>query len=47
MLRAVELAPEYVDVAIERFRRAHPEQAITLLDTGERFEAVADRRGRA
>jgi DNA modification methylase len=46
-LRAVELAPEYVDVAIERFRRAHPEQAITLLDTGEGLDAVADRRGRA
>ena len=43
-LRATELAPEYVDVAIERFRRAHPEVAITLADTGETFDVVAANR---
>ena len=29
--RSVEIAPEYVDVAIQRFRQNHPDVAITLL----------------
>jgi DNA modification methylase len=39
--RAVEIAPEYVDVAIERVRQQLPGIAITLEATGQAFEAVA------
>ena len=39
--RSVEIAPEYVDVAIRRFRQNHPEVAITLLATGHSFDDVA------
>lgn len=42
--RAVEIAPEYVDVAIQRFRQNHPEVPVTLLATGQRFEQVAAER---
>ena len=42
--RSVEIAPEYVDVAIRRFRQNHPEVAVTLLTTGQTFdEIVAER----
>ena len=42
--RSVEIAPEYVDVAIRRFRQHHPEVAVTLLATGQTFdEIVAER----
>jgi len=40
-MRAVELAPEYVDVAIERFRRLYPDVPITLAQTEQPFEEVA------
>lgn len=43
-LRAVEIAPSYVDVALERYRRLYPDQPITLATTGEIFAAVAARR---
>ncbi|WP_051090244.1 site-specific DNA-methyltransferase [Caldimonas manganoxidans] len=43
--RSVEIAPEYVDVAIERFRQNHPEVPVTLLATGQTFEDVAAERG--
>ncbi len=39
--RSVEIAPEYVDVALRRFRQNHPEVAITLLSTGQSFDDVA------
>ncbi|MBL0419774.1 site-specific DNA-methyltransferase [Ramlibacter sp. AW1] len=42
--RAVEIAPEYVDVAIRRFQQNHPDVAITLQDTGRSFEEVATQR---
>lgn len=42
-VRAIELAPEYVDVALRRWRKLFPDQP-ALLD-GEDFEAVARERG--
>jgi DNA modification methylase len=43
--RSVEIAPEYVDVAIRRFRQNHPEVAVTLLEStdgksGQSFDDV-------
>ena len=43
--RAVELAPEYVDVAIKRFAQNFPEVPVTLAATGQDFEAVTAARG--
>ncbi|MFZ5722079.1 MAG: site-specific DNA-methyltransferase, partial [Pseudomonadota bacterium] len=44
--RAVEIAAEYVDVAIERARQQLPGVSITLEATGQPFDAVAaERRG--
>lgn len=42
--RAVEIAPEYVDVAIRRFRQNHPAIAVTLAATGQSFDEVAAER---
>ncbi|VTY35226.1 Modification methylase PvuII [Xylophilus ampelinus] len=42
--RSVEIAPEYVDVAIRRFRQNHPEVAVTLLATGQTFDEVEGER---
>jgi len=39
--RAVEIAPEYVDVAIQRFQQNFPEAPVTLNGTGQSFAAVA------
>ena len=39
--RAVEIAPEYVDVAIRRFQQNHPDVAVTLAATGQSFDEVA------
>ncbi len=39
--RAVEIAPEYVDVAIRRFRQTFAEVPVRLQATGESFDAVA------
>ena len=47
--RSVEIAPEYVDVAIERFRQHHPDVPVTLIESdgiasGQSFEQVAAER---
>jgi DNA modification methylase len=44
--RTVEIAPEYVDVAIKRFQQNHPDVAVTLLATGQSFAEVAAERQR-
>lgn len=44
VLRAVEISPAYVDVAIIRFRRVYPDIPITLASNGESFEEVYARR---
>jgi DNA modification methylase len=43
-VRAVEIAPEYVDVAIIRFSRMFPDVPVTLRSSGETFAAVAAKR---
>ena len=40
-VRATEIAPEYVDVAVKRFQQNYPEVPITLESTGQIFAAVA------
>jgi DNA modification methylase len=42
--RAVEIAPEYVDVALIRFQQNFPGVPVTLATTGEPFEVVAQQR---
>ena len=42
--RAIEIAPEYVDVAVKRFQQNFPEVPVTLLATGRTFEQVAAER---
>lgn len=42
--RAIEIAPEYVDVAIKRFQQHHPGVPVTLLATGQSFDDVASER---
>lgn len=42
--RALEIAPEYVDVAIKRFQQHHPEVPVTLAASGQSFAAVAQER---
>jgi len=42
--RSVEIAPEYVDVAIKRFQQNHPAVPVTLMATGQSFEQVAAER---
>jgi DNA modification methylase len=42
--RSVEIAPEYVDVAIRRFQQNHLDVAVTMLATGQSFDAVAAER---
>ena len=42
-VRAIELAPEYVDVALLRWRQIFPDAPVTL--DGQSFEAVAAARG--
>jgi len=42
--RSVEIAPEYVDVAIKRFQQNFPGVAVTLVATGQTFAEVADER---
>jgi len=39
--RSVEIAPEYVDVAIKRFQQNFADVPVTLAATGQSFEAVA------
>jgi len=38
--RAVEIAPEYVDVAIRRFLQHYPDASVTLASSGQSFEVV-------
>lgn len=45
--RAVEIAPEYVDVAIKRWQQNHPDQPVTLVATGQTFEEIAQARASA
>jgi DNA modification methylase len=42
--RTVEIAPEYVDVAIKRFLQNYSDVPVTLVATGQSFEAVAKER---
>lgn len=42
--RGVEIAPQYVDVAVRRFQQNFPGVPVTLQDTGQAFEAVAAQR---
>ncbi|OJU26687.1 MAG: DNA modification methylase [Nitrobacter sp. 62-13] len=43
--RAIELAPEYVDVALRRWRKLFPDKPVKLDGEGQSFEAVARERG--
>jgi DNA modification methylase len=45
--RAIEIAPEYVDVAIKRFQQNVPEGSVTLVATGQAFDQVAAERAEA
>ena len=38
--RAVEVAPDYVDVAIQRFQQNHPDIPVTHESTGQTFEEI-------
>ena len=42
--RAIELAPQYTDVAIKRFQQNHPDIPVTLLATGQTFAEVEQAR---
>jgi DNA modification methylase len=42
--RSVEIAPEYVDVAIQRFQQNFPDVPVTLLATGQTFAEIAAER---
>ncbi len=42
--RSVEIAPEYVDVAIKRFQQNFPDVPVTLIATGQTFDEVAAER---
>ena len=44
-VKAIELAPEYVDVAILRWRKLFPDQPVVLADDKRTFEATAAARG--
>ncbi len=43
--RAVEIAPEYVDVAILRFQKYFPDVLVVLSESGKTFAEVAVGRG--
>jgi DNA modification methylase len=43
-VRAIELAPAYVDLAIARWRMLFPDQPVTLADDGRDYDAVAAKR---
>jgi len=40
-VRAIELAPACVDLAIARWRMLHPDLPVTLADDGRDYDAVA------
>jgi DNA modification methylase len=46
-VRAIELAPAYVDLAIARWRMLHPELPVTLAEDGRDYDAVAAARTEA
>ena len=46
-VRAIDLAPAYVDLAIARWRMLHPELPVTLADDGRGYDAVAAARAEA
>jgi DNA modification methylase len=43
-VRAVELAPAYVDVALTRWRQHHPDRVPVLQESGQSFDEVAAER---
>ena len=43
-VRAIELAPAYVDLAIARWRMLHPDLPVTLAEDGRDYDAVAEAR---
>jgi len=46
-VRAIELAPAYVDLAIARWRMLHPDLPVTLTDDGRSYDAIAVERNEA
>jgi DNA modification methylase len=46
-VRAIELAPAYVDLALARWRILHPDLPVTLADDGRDYDAVAAARAEA
>jgi DNA modification methylase len=46
-VRAIELAPAYVDLAVARWRILHPDLPVTLADDGRDYDAVAAARAEA
>ena len=42
--RAIELAPQYTDVAVKRFQQNHPDISVTLAATGQTFAEVEQER---
>ena len=44
VVRATEIAPEYVDVTIKRFQQNFPQVPVTLVTTGQTYGAVAAER---
>ena len=44
LVRAIELAPAYVDLAIARWQMQFPDQPVTLADDGRDYDAVAAQR---
>ena len=46
-VRAIELAPAYVDLAIARWRMLHPDLPVTLAEDGRDYDAVAAARAEA
>ncbi|MBB5688581.1 DNA modification methylase [Roseomonas alkaliterrae] len=46
-VRAIELAPAYVDLAIARWRLLHPDLPVTLAEDGRDYDAIAAARAEA
>jgi DNA modification methylase len=46
-VRAIELAPQYVDLALARFRMLHPDVPVMLAGDGRGYDAVAAERAEA
>ena len=45
-VRAIEWAPEYVDVSLLRWRQSFPDKPLTLAGDGRTFDDVAAERAR-